>query len=291
MASQPYTSAPPTGPRPMDVPRLVLGDLLHLLLEIVRGLRFVLALPRMIRAEATRREGLGYVVWGVALVLFAVPEIWAAADSYQPWPTLSSTVGGIEKHHDWAAVIVVAVMVFGLLHATRLKPSAAAAPVAAPGTPEAALTAALKTAVNPARELLATPDGRLTQAETVTYMGWITYYVVAIAAVAAGYLVPRLVASSDKQLIGESLYGSMGLVLFVLPSWLSYRVGQVVPFPPLFETFRNIEARAKWLAVVVAAGLTILMIHLAFYPWTGILPSLQHLNSYCNNNPAALCQK
>jgi hypothetical protein len=63
-----------------------------------------------------------------------------------------------------------------------------------------------------------------------------------------------------------------------------------VPFPTLFQSFQAIEARAKWLALVIAAGLTVLMIHLVFYPWTSILPDLQHLHHFCQANKGApLC--
>ena len=123
-------------------------------------------------------------------------------------------------------------------------------------------------------------------------MGWFKYYVFAVVLVAAGYLAPRAVDSSNKQLIGESLYGAIGLVLFVIPSWFSYRLGRMVPFPPLFETFQDIEDRAKWLAVVFAAGVVVLLIHLTFYPWTDVLPDLQHLHKYCQQHAGvALCHK
>jgi hypothetical protein len=221
--------------------------------------------------------------------VFAIPEIWAAADGRKPWPTLSDTIGTIERDHDWTAILVVGLLVFGALHAVRVKFTAGAAPLQPPqgsGT-----TTARSTARNPNRELLATPDGRLTRAEDLADMGWWAYFLIAILIVIAGYVAPRVIDPTNKQLIGESLYGAIAIVLFVIPGWLSYRLGRFVPFPTLFQSFQNIEGRAKWLAVVVAAGLTVLMIHLVFYPWTSILPDLQHLHAYClHRKGAPLCK-
>lgn len=273
-----------------------LRDFKRLLREAGEVLWVGVTLPwqlfKLLRAEETRREAAGYMVWGSALVVFAVPEIWASASGHQPWPTLSSTVGGIEERHDWAAIIVVGLIVFGAMRAVRVKLSTGGPELVAPGTPAAARAAAAALPArpmqsNPGRNLLSTPDGRLTHAPLAVYMGWFKYFVVAILLVLAGYLVPRIVDPSNKQLIGECLYGAMGLALFLIPGWLSYRLGQFVPFPTLFRSFQDVEARAKWLAVVVAAGLTVLLIHLVFYPWTAILPDLQHLHSYCETHPTA----
>lgn len=209
-------------------------------------------------------------------------EIWAAADGRKPWPTLSDTVGTIERDHDWTAILVVALLVFGAMHAIRVKFMARPAPVASPGTKAAATRPPAPH--NPGRDLLATDDVRLTRAETLEYMGWWGYFLVALVMVIVGYVAPRAVDPTNKQLIGESLYGAIALVLFVIPGWLSYRLGRFVPFPTLFQSFQDIEGRAKWLAVIVAAGLTVLMIHLVFYPWTSILPDLQHLHSYCQSH-------
>lgn len=269
-----------------NVVALALEDSWRLLREFARAVVSAATLPyqlfRLVRSIETRREALGYVVWGSALVVFGVPEIWAAADGRKPWPTLSDTVGTIERDHDWTAILVVALLVFGAMHAIRVKFMARPAPVASPGTKAAATRPPAPH--NPGRDLLATDDGRLTRAETLEYMGWWGYFLVALVMVIVGYVAPRAVDPTNKQLIGESLYGAIALVLFVIPGWLSYRLGRFVPFPTLFQSFQDIEGRAKWLAVIVAAGLTVLMIHLVFYPWTSILPDLQHLHSYCQSH-------
>jgi hypothetical protein len=273
----------------MDLLTRAIADTWRLLGEAARVLWFAVSLPyqlyKLLRPIQTRREGLGYAVWGAALLVFAVPEIWAAADGHKPWPTLSDTVGTIERHHDWTAILVVALLVFGVMHALRVKFSAQSSPVKPPSAKPA--VAEYPGRHNAARDLLATEDGRLTRAEDLEYMGWWRYFVLAVALVVAGYVVPYSVDRGDKQLIGESLYGSIALALFLIPGWLSYRLGKFVPFPTLFQSFQDIEGRVKWLPVVIAAGLTVLMIHLVFYPWTSILPDLQHLHSYCQANKSS----
>jgi hypothetical protein len=124
-------------PGARTVPELALVDLGRLAVEALVAIWAALRLPwtvvRMIQAATTRREGLGYLVWGLALLIFAVPEIWASADSHQPWPTLSWTVGQIEQHHDWAAIVVVGLIVFGAMHAIRFRRAAKMAQVAVGG--------------------------------------------------------------------------------------------------------------------------------------------------------------
>ena len=63
--------------------------------------------------HANASEAWGYVVWGAMGVVVAVPEIWAAADSkHVPWPTISGTIGDLELHHNWIAIIVIGLIVW-----------------------------------------------------------------------------------------------------------------------------------------------------------------------------------
>jgi magnesium-transporting ATPase (P-type) len=59
----------------------------------------------------TRREILGYVVWGSIGLVIAVFECLAAFGTTTPWPTLSSTVGKLERDHNWIAIVVLSVIV------------------------------------------------------------------------------------------------------------------------------------------------------------------------------------
>jgi hypothetical protein len=63
-------------------------------------------------AEAEARadgktEKIGYIFWGVLALFVAIPEL-VAAGWHVPWPTISETVGHLEKHHHWVRVLVVA---------------------------------------------------------------------------------------------------------------------------------------------------------------------------------------
>jgi hypothetical protein len=158
----------------VDLLSRALADSWRLLGEAAEAVWFALSLPyqlyKLLRPLETRREALGYLVWGAGLLVFAVPEIWAAADGHKPWPTLSDTVGTLERQHDWAAILVVAVLVFGAMHAVRVKFGAQLAPLTPPGQATAATGEARPH--NPRRELLCTADGRLTRAEELDYLGW-----------------------------------------------------------------------------------------------------------------------
>jgi hypothetical protein len=52
--------------------------------------------------------------------LFAVPEIWASVDSDLPIPTLSGTVGHLERRWEIISLLVIIVMVNVLLHVARV---------------------------------------------------------------------------------------------------------------------------------------------------------------------------
>jgi len=68
--------------------------------------------PESVKPGAwSRREILGYVVWGSIGLLIAVFELLAAFGKTTPWPTLSSTVGKLERDYPWVAIVVVSVIV------------------------------------------------------------------------------------------------------------------------------------------------------------------------------------
>jgi hypothetical protein len=55
---------------------------------------------------------LGYIVWGSIGAVIAVIELLAAIDSdATPWPTLSSTVGGLQRDHSWVGIFVLGAIV------------------------------------------------------------------------------------------------------------------------------------------------------------------------------------
>jgi hypothetical protein len=67
----------------------------------------------------------------------------------------------------------------------------------------------------------------------------------------------------------------------------SYFGGKDVPFPTLFATIQALEQRVRVVAIVFAAGITVLMIHLALYPRPAVIPDLQDLHaSYAQQHHA-----
>ncbi len=47
-------------------------------------------------------------MWGVLGAVIAIIELIAAIDSDStPWPTLSSTVGGLQRDHSWVGIFVL----------------------------------------------------------------------------------------------------------------------------------------------------------------------------------------
>jgi hypothetical protein len=51
---------------------------------------------------------LGYIVWGSLGAVIAVIELLAAINAdWTPWPTLSSTVGDLQRNHTWVGIFVV----------------------------------------------------------------------------------------------------------------------------------------------------------------------------------------
>lgn len=64
------------------------------------------------------RELWGYVIWGSLFLLWAIPEVIAAAFSKRvPFPTLSETVGDlIRLTNGWAAIAIVGGFAILLIH-------------------------------------------------------------------------------------------------------------------------------------------------------------------------------
>jgi hypothetical protein len=244
-------------------------------------------------------EATGYGVWLVAGAVFAVPEIWASRDSDLPIPTLSGTVGHLERRWEIVSLFVILVIVNALLHGVRVGGAVIARRVeerqlehsrlgeetaGTPGPP-----AELVQVAN--HKLVAVDAGRVTSRPYTTYMTWraaLAYFVFTLALVAAGFLVPLWVhggnaTDAEKQLSGEFGYGAMGVAFFLIPGLLAY-AGRLVLFPSLFRTVLNLEQRAQIVAVIVAGCMTFLMLHLVLYPYPSIIPwfvDLEHLHSHC----------
>jgi hypothetical protein len=210
------------------------------------------------RDPQNRREEAGYLVWGLTGAVIAIPELVAAADSkHVPWPTISGTIGYLEYWHTWIAVIVIGVLVWAVFHSVKYS-SGVSGGKRTPGGRITSGTASL-TPIRTALSLL--------------------YYVVGIGCTIAGPLIVRSVRPHDKYLLGEVLYASIAFFGLIIPGIIALIFRHDVPFPTLFWTIQKLEDRLRPLAIVIAAGITILLIHLALYPWPSVIPDLQDLHT------------
>jgi hypothetical protein len=138
-----------------------------------------------------------------------------------------------------------------------------------------------------------TPAGRYTIArpKRAPFSGAVAvaYYAVALGCSVA---VPLVVASrrpGDKYLLGEVVYGLIALFAFVVPALTAFFSGRDIPFSTLFATIEHLEDKVRPLAILAGIGITILLIHLAFYPWPAVIRDLQDLHRH--NAPTRQHQK
>jgi Na+/proline symporter len=187
-----------------------------------------------------RFERIGYVVWGSVALVVAIPEIWALAVNDAPWPTISGTTGHLEDLWHPTAVFVVALIVV------------AAALAVGYGRP-----------------------GERTPTNAPAGQWWPFLYLgsAVVFTVGAGFLASSLVNGREGRFVlGYVIYGTIGFFFLFLPAVFGWAF--VVPFPSLFTTLRDLERRVPLIALLVLAGLVILLIHLALYPW----PDVTHHN-------------
>jgi hypothetical protein len=225
-----------------------------------------------------RREGWGLGVWLFFAVLVLVPELWAAFwGKSAKWPTISGTVGALEYDHPVLALVVAGVIVLCVYSAFRYPPTLTGVlPVR--GLPPKEAGGAPGDPVLPYR----TPSLRLTRSPTpVREIAAGLYFGIALLVIAGGTAIAAAKTDIDGEFaVGRTLYGLTAAVWVVIPSLLAWpkRLAVDVPFPTLFETLRSLERRLRIIALAVAAGLVILLIHLVLYPWPSIIPDLSRLH-------------
>jgi hypothetical protein len=250
----------------------------------------------------TLLEKRGYVVWLIGGAIFAVPEISASKDSDLPFPTLSGTVGHLERRWEIISLFVILIIVNALMHGVRLAAAIVArraesqeAKRAGAPTEQFALSGGdLATVPLPLSygKHIAIEHGRVIRTAEPTYppnWWWAPSIVITVTAVALGFVIPLWVhgwhaSDAEKQLAGEFGYGAMALTFFLIPGLLAYFRAILVPFPGLFQAVLNLEARISIFAVAVAGCMTFLMLHLVLYPYPSLIPwfpNLEHLHNYC----------
>jgi hypothetical protein len=181
----------------------------------------------------------GYLFWGPVVAAILVTEALGAFFDV-PWPTISSTVGHLENR--WT---IVAAIVVGLIGAAAYL----------------ALTGGRKTELG--RTYLRSGDPRRDPQPVPYYTAAVPIAATIIAgAVARGF-------TDDKLKVGYWIYGTLAVFGLVVPSLLLLAKAEV-QFPTLFFTVGKLRARFHWVATLLVASLSILIIHLALYPWPDI---------------------
>jgi hypothetical protein len=196
-----------------------------------------------------RVEKAGYRFWGPVIAAIAVTELLGALADWLDrrtilqvaWPTFSSTVGHLETQSPALAVVVVGTIAFVTFEAVT----------------------------SPARRRV---HGRAVYHRvrhprpTRFYDWWVV-----LAIVALGGFLSVAVFHLDKYEVGYTIYGLFLVFGIVVPGALAYFVGMYVSFPGLIYTVRKLERRLHWVAAAVVTGLTILLVHLALYPWPDLV--------------------
>ena len=220
---------------------------------------------------------LGYLIWGIAAAVIAIPELLAAAGAglgFLHFKTISETTGHLERYHPSVELVVVAGIVFFAYSYFRTSPHADERP-----------------------NLGRTRGGRLTMDDHAGHDARERFdrdeptriFLVAAAVVLVGVALATLAAIKwwdDERPFHPSyvLYGLLFLFWLVIPSLVVFFGGREVPFPTLYRTVRNLEdwleqKRLPWnlgpllawfTTYVILAGLVILLIHLTLYPYPDI---------------------
>lgn len=192
--------------------------------------------------DAAPEELHGYAFWGPVIVAILVTEILGTGwltnrlkDEW-PWHTISSTVGHLEDLESLVGVAVVTVIVATVFYAVSY--------------------ASTSRPPSEGRTELILGRGRLT-----TRYGWpVVIGATAVVAI-VGYF-----ASLDRYPLSYAIYGSFALLGILIPLVLVLLKKHVV-FPSLPYTLNCLQGRIPLVLVIVVAGLSILVIHLTFYPW------------------------
>jgi len=196
-----------------------------------------------------RVEKNGYRFWGPVIGAIAVTELLGALADWLDrrtilhvaWPTFSSTVGHLETQSPALAVLVVGTIAL----------------------------VAFEFVTSPTRRVV---HGRPVYHRvrhprpTRFYDWWVVLGIVAL-----GGFLSVAVFHWDKYAVGYTIYGLFLVFGIVIPGALAYFAGMYVSFSSLIYTVRKLERRLHWVAAAVVAGLTILLVHLALYPWPDLV--------------------
>jgi hypothetical protein len=203
----------------------------------------------------------GYLFWGPIALVIAVTELLAVGgvqraiewildrDITIPWPTISTTIGHLQDVSSPVAALVVAVIAAVAFHALTYR--------------------------KPGQQ---TRQGRVmprdhSEPKPLRFYNWkLGLFLTALAVIPgfwAAYSNPE-----NKYLLAYLIYGAFLVYGVLIPSTVVYLSGKEAQFPTLFFTFRSLRDLKPWigkaLGAGLAAGLAVLVLHLALYPWPNI---------------------
>jgi hypothetical protein len=232
----------------------------------------------------------GYIVWGAAGLVIAVPEITAAVDGDAlPFTTISAMLGHLEFIWNLAELFVIAAIVFPLFSLFKVSPPSAAAAAAPPAcrTLGGRLTRPHTPAAAPPPAPSPPGTPAAFDAESVPWQ----FIVAAIAAsafvIAGTWLTVELWGDHRHFHAAYVLYGSLALLWLLAPSVYAFLKRRDPPYPTLFRTVRNLEEGLRgwawrpwgisvghglaWLvSFIIVWGLVVLMLHITLYPFPNI---------------------
>lgn len=217
------------------------------------------------RSSDTSRRNAGYLTWGTAALVIVGTELAAVFDAAW-WPTISATTGHLEDKWPGVALIVVFLIVYGAycVFPRGDHTSGDLTTSAIDGKPLTANGRRVRAGV---QERRGEPDQQR----------W--YLPVALLVTGAAVVVAVIAnrAHGNAPFIGAYiLYGTVAVVWVIVPSLLAYFGKAEVGFPTFVWILHYVYHSWKFLAVILLAALTVLLIHLALYPWPSIIHDLQH---------------
>jgi len=214
----------------------------------------------------------GYVVWGSVGLAIATPELAAAVggDGFR-WRTISTTTGHLEDLWPTFGIVPVALIVILAYGALRfsykgdpadVQPFFKAGARGATGMPTGLVAVSRSEYGRPIRGDYDPATGSVEGHRRMIPIRW--YFPLSVAIVAIASLAASRLGSPWA--LEYVMYGLIGLFGILIPTVLSY-LHTDLPYYNAVFTLRALDRRLHLVGFVLASGLGILFVHLAFYPW------------------------
>jgi hypothetical protein len=191
----------------------------------------------------TAREKRGYWFWGpVALVIFVTEVLGMGKfETFDKWPTISTTIGDLQDRNSLWGLPVVALVTLAAFYAIAYE----------------------RPADDAERD-----EFKLLDRQFATRHLELRYTASFVLICTLLSVVVALSFFTEKIERGWIIYGTLAIVAIVIPLVLALLPSpRDVAFPNLFYTFACLRGRWRAATAVVVAGLAILVLHLALYPW------------------------